>query len=201
MEVVILGLWEDIQKHMPMEIWLYLLVFAVLLSGLGKQIYSRRSSFSYMRQIRYGTTKKWWRRCCVRVIGSSMAAVTALFLFSGVICLIQKKTGSEWGWAFLLWQSGFLLIGLIQMVLIYLPGGVKWSFLLLMGLETLSLVIPALPGSLLMFRRSGLAGSGGFSPVAALAGEWILSGILVLAGHNVVKWSQGDRRFIKTKGR
>ena len=130
-----------------------------------------------------------------------MAAVTALFLFSGVICLIQKKTGSEWGWAFLLWQSGFLLIGLIQMVLIYLPGGVKWSFLLLMGLETLSLVIPALPGSLLMFRRSGLAGSGGFSPVAALAGEWILSGILVLAGHNVVKWSQGDRRFIKTKGR
>ncbi len=46
MESVILGLREDIQKHMLMEIWLYLLVFAVLLSWLGKQIYSRRSSFS-----------------------------------------------------------------------------------------------------------------------------------------------------------
>ena len=59
----------------------------------------------------------------------------------------------------LLWQSGFLLLSLIQTVLIYLPGGVKWSFLLLMGLETLSLAVPSLPGSFLMFQRSGWAGN------------------------------------------
>lgn len=146
-----------------------------------------------MRQIRYGTTKKWWRICCVQAMGGSIAAVTALFLISGIICLFQNKVNSKWGGAFLLWQSGFLLLSLIQTVLIYLPGGVKWSFLLLMGLETLSLAVPSLPGSFLMFQRSGWAGNEGFSPAIVLAGEWILSGILVLAGHNVVKWSQGKR--------
>lgn len=186
MEAVIFGLWPDAGRNLSIEIYLYLLICALLLTMTGRILYRGSSSQSYMKQIRYGKRRIWWHRLGRQVIAVNVLLVTVLFIAARA-CMGDDigMTASQWRTAYLLWQWGWMTMGMVQMIVMEIPGGYKWSFFIGMGIQLLALILPHSPGSFWMYRRSEAAWAEGYSIGTVILGESILSVIIFAAGYRI----------------
>lgn len=165
MEHVIFGFGMEIRQYLEMEIFLYLILFSMMTGIVGRAAYGKRVNGQYAALIRYGTFSGWWHSVVLWVLKISALLVGALFAGSAVLLKLAgiTRTGAQWRMAFLLWLTGFCTIALIQAVFIQFWNGYKIIFALLMCMSVVSLYVPALPGSWLMYERSARMTENGFS--------------------------------------
>lgn len=165
MEYVIFGFGVTMHHYPKMAVFLYLILFSVMVAETGKAAYGKRVDGQYPVLIRYGAFSHWWHLAVRRVQAVSFLSVTAFF---GAGALFLSWTGTvytdaQWRMAFLLWVTGICTVALIQMLFIQFRNGYKIVFALILCVEVLSLYIPGLPGSWLMYERSGEVMKNGFS--------------------------------------
>jgi hypothetical protein len=186
MEAVIFGLWPDAQINLSIEIYMYLLTCSFFLMVTGRTLHREIGSMSYIKQIRYGKRRIWWHRLGQKVVGLNFLLVTALFLLVR-FCEgdDMAMTVTQWGTAYLLWQWGWITMSLVQMMIVDMPGGYKWSFFVGMGIVILSLILPHSPGSFWMYRRSEMAWQDGYSIGTVILGESVLSIMIYTVGYRI----------------
>lgn len=165
MEHIIFGFGTEIRQYLEMEIFLYLILFSLMTGIVGKAAYGKKVNGQYMALIRYGTYAGWWHSVVLWVLKISVLLAGALFAGGAALLHLAgvTRTGAQWQTAFLLWLTGFCTIALIQAVFIQFQNGYKIIFALVMCMAVVSLYIPGLPGSWIMYERSAAAMENGFS--------------------------------------
>ncbi len=162
---MIFGFGVEIRQYLQMEIFLYLILFSLMAGAVGKAAYGKRVNGQYTALIRYGTFARWWHSIALWVLKISVLLAGALFGAGAAFLKLagSVRTGDEWRTAFLLWLTGFCTVALVQAVFIQFQNGYKIVFALVMCVAVVSLYVPGLPGSWIMYERSAAAMENGFS--------------------------------------
>lgn len=201
MDTILFGFDPDIGRHNMREIYLYLLVFAVLVLTAGKYLERQSIEKDFFRLVRFGRLADWWRRLAGRVVALSMAEAAMVSLASGGWSLGTGGSLSvrDAGLACGLWCAGLTAINLIQMLLMNLGRGSRLCFMMVMLAEIVSVGCAPGPGSLLMLRRSAVMISGGFAVGPAMAGLAAADGVTAWYGYRLLRPGR-MRAGLKRKG-
>lgn len=197
------GLAADISQHEMREILGWLLLTGVLHLAAGNFIWKRRVSHEYMRLIRYGCFSKWWHGLYARVLGLCLALTLLVFAAAWVFQFavwgrpVQELMEIGFLQAFYLFFLNFCFFSVIQMLLINMGQWEKFSFLMVMVIEVLSLYGKAIwkesvywmPGSWKMYIRSSWYLEEGYNAAVTSAIQMIWILVCFLIGYKLL-----DRR-------
>ena len=192
MDNCLYGFDRNINKYSMREILFYLLFFSLLIYFSGRNMEKDAVQGRYIKLIRYKNYSFWWRSVCLRALGRNVilvvVAVTVCFLCPGngihmPDCLYASS----------LWMLGLLTWNMFQLLLINSNYGVKISFPIIMIVEVLSIygivfgawIVPFLPGSLLMLRRSSFLMEKGFSWIWVIVIQLLLDVCIFRFGYQI----------------
>ena len=201
--MLVYGLAADTSRHEMREILGWLLLTGVLHLAAGNFIWKRRVSHEYMRLIRHGRFSGWWHGLYARVLGLCLVLTLSVFAAAWIFQLtvwdwpVRKVMGAAALQAFFVFFLNLCFFSVIQMLLINMGQWEKFSFLMVMVTEVLSLYGKAvwkeavywMPGSWKMYLRSSWYLEEGYNAAvtSAIQAVWIL--VCFLTGYKLL-----DRR-------
>ena len=166
MKNIIWGFDFNIQNYGMREVYLYLLVVALIVLITGRYAEKQKTENQYLFLIRYKTERKWWMGQCLRM--AFLAAVLVVLLFTGYIleCLFEKNGfDSTLLYPLVMWYLTVLSFGMLQKAVSETNIGRKWVYLMAVVIELISLYAKTfglkpqlakwLPGNYLMYLRYG----------------------------------------------
>lgn len=202
MEQILLGFELDISKYELKDIFFWLLIISFINLTVGIYIGRNQAVNSWFNLIRYKKLSKWWYRQCRNVFLLNLIFVLAIFcVYFAVKGIIDENSSENFSVyqyleMFSILITNLALMGYVQLIMINTRRGEKLSFFIITATQMISLygkimfqsnISVWLPGSLMMYRRSGLYIASGFYFPAALAVQTVYVILICLFGHKLIK--------------
>jgi hypothetical protein len=193
MDNIIWGFDPDISKYSLKEVCFYILTFSILVLLMGKYLEEQKIGKKYLKLIRYNKISHYWHVLCLKIICLSFIEITCLFLLIIVGKMIMGQLGlkDNWYMAYILWTLGFYTISMILLLLINYRRCEKFSFLLIILVEVLSLYGSSifgqnshqLPGDFIMINRSNLILQNGYPVSLVVIVQFLLNFVMAIFGY------------------